>query len=116
MEELKIVQHNVLKWTPQRTELSNIYAQFNPDVILLNATGMKQDDRIKIYTYNVYQKNATNEDHAGVAIAIRKTIKHKVLFQRRCSRHRSRNQSRKNNSSHLLYTTQICEDIIYKAY
>ena len=79
IEEIKVIQHNVLKWTPARaTELGNTYAAHNPDVVLLNATGMKNTERIKLFPYTVYQRNTLNDEHAGVAIAIRNNVKHTV--------------------------------------
>ena len=77
---LKVTQQNILKWTFQRrNELTNLYMQTNPDVILLNSTGIKENERIKIFNYNVYQKNKYNEDNAGVAIAIKRDSIHQVL-------------------------------------
>ena len=79
MEQIEIIQHNVLKWNALRAnELTNIYYQTNPDVILLNATGKKQNEKIKIYQYNVHQKNHLDENHAGIAIAMKKNIKYKL--------------------------------------
>ena len=51
----------------------------DPDIILLNATGKSDSDRIKIYNYEVHQKNVLDERHAGVAVAIRKGIKYRIL-------------------------------------
>ena len=80
MEQLKIIQHNVLKWTPRRSnELNNIYKDYDPDIILLNSIGVLRNNELKIYPYNVYHRNITKEDNAGVAIAIKKTFKHKLL-------------------------------------
>ena len=79
MEDLKVIQHNVLKWTaPRATELYNIYRQLDPDIILLNSTGRKQNEKIKIFGYKVYQRNYLNEEHAGIAIAIKNNIQHKI--------------------------------------
>ena len=77
---LKVIQQNVLKWTFQhRNELTNLYMQTNPNMILLNSTGIKENERIKIFNYNIYQKNKYNEDNAGVAIAIKRDLIHQVL-------------------------------------
>ena len=40
---------------------------------------MKEKDRIKLFNYNVYQRNTEDENSAGVAIAIRKNIQHQIL-------------------------------------
>ena len=74
---IKVIQQNVLKWTFARwNELSNIYMRHNPEVILLNNTGVKENNIIKIFQYNVYQWNVRNEDYAGVAIAVRRDVRH----------------------------------------
>ena len=80
IQDLKIIQHNVLCWTNERSvELSNYYRQENPDIILLNSTSVINNNKIKIYNYNVIQKNILNEPSAGVAIAIKKTIEYKTV-------------------------------------
>ena len=47
--------------------------------MLINASGLQDNERIKIYQYNVYQRNKSGEAHAGIAIAIKKNIEHKLL-------------------------------------
>ena len=80
MHTFKILQHNVHTLTFRRkNELYNTYAEINPDIILLNSTGTSDNNRIKFYTYNVYQKNKNSEPSAGVAIAIKQNIKHRIL-------------------------------------
>ena len=34
---------------------------------------------MKIFSYNVYQRNYLEEDHAGVAIAVKSSIQHRIL-------------------------------------
>lgn len=80
MDSFTIIQHNVLAWTyNRRYELYNTYRDFDPDIILINAHGMKDDQRIKLFNYSIYQKNFQNEHHAGVAIAIKRTIQHVII-------------------------------------
>ena len=77
---LLIIQHNVHTWTDERAiELSNYYNLHNPDIILLNSVSLRQDKTVKIFNYNVYERNYLNELQAGIAIAIKKNIQHKVL-------------------------------------
>lgn len=77
---LTVIQHNVLAWTYQkRMEYCNLYRIEDPDIILINEHGRKDNERIKIYQYNVYQCNHLNEQHAGVAIAVKKSIDHHVI-------------------------------------
>ena len=48
--ELKIILHNVLAWTKERrNELTNYYNREQPDVILINATGTRQNDKVNIF-------------------------------------------------------------------
>ena len=76
---IKIVQHNVLKWIyNRRNELFNLYRQIDPDIILLNSTGISDNDRIKLYPYNVYQCNKESEQSAGIAIAVKRNIDHVI--------------------------------------
>ncbi|XP_064080324.1 uncharacterized protein LOC135197200 [Macrobrachium nipponense] len=79
MEKLVIIQHNVLKWTFNRSrELTAYYKKIDPD-ILLDATGIVHDTPLKIYGYSVYKRNIHNEDRAGIAVAIKKNLEYKLL-------------------------------------
>ena len=80
MESLTIIQHNIIKWTKQRSsELWNTYNKMKPDIILLNATGQKNNVNIKFFGFNTYHRNRRDEEHAGVAILVRKGIRHKLM-------------------------------------
>ena len=80
INRIKIVQQNVLRWTfHRRNELSNLYLKMDPDLILLNETGMTDRETIKIFNYNIQQKNKESEDHAGVAIGIKRGISYQLL-------------------------------------
>ena len=72
----KIIQHNVLNWRTRKNELSNIYFKEDPDIILINSHCLTNYETIKLFGYNVYQRNAQNEDTAGIAIAIKRNIRH----------------------------------------
>lgn len=76
---LDIVQHNVLHWHTHRHAYSNIYRRLDADIILLNSTGRKNDDTIKIPGYIVRQNNYTNEAQNGIAICVKRTIKHRAM-------------------------------------
>lgn len=80
MEGITILQHNVLQWSfRRRLELSNIYLSLSPDVVLLNSTGIPDTERIRLFNYNVYQRNRSGEANSGSAIAVRKSIPHKII-------------------------------------
>ena len=71
---IKVLQHNVLNWSAERSnELYNTYQDIDPEIILLNTHGRKDESKIKIFRYTVYQTNMTGKLHDGVAIAV-KTI------------------------------------------
>ena len=79
MDKFTIVSQNVLAWIPaRRYELGNYYRTQDPDVILLNSTGLKHQDNIKIWGYNTYHCNKSNENSSGIAIAVRKGIEHRL--------------------------------------
>ena len=76
---LKIIQHNANGWMPHRIQLSNSYRTIDPDIILINDTGLADRDRIKLFNYNVYQQNKTGERSDGCAIAVKKGIAHRHI-------------------------------------
>ena len=57
----------------------NTYRQLDPDIIMLNSHGVKAGEELKLYTYNVYKSNYSNEANDGVAIAVKNTLPHKLL-------------------------------------
>lgn len=74
MNKLIVLQHNVQTWATKKVALPNIYRQFDPHVILINEHSLRDGNRPKIFNYNTYSVNKTNELHAGAAIAIRKDV------------------------------------------
>ena len=77
---IKIIQHNVQAWTTSRkNELCNYYNTEDADILLINSTNILEPNSIKIFNYNVYVRNTQNERHAGIALAIKKNIKHQIL-------------------------------------
>ena len=78
MYRLKVVQHNILSWVSRKFDLSNTYRQLDADIILINSHGLRDDNKLKIPGYRIYQQNVTNELNDGVAIAVKCSIRHKV--------------------------------------
>ena len=64
---------------PDRNELTNLYLQHELDIILLNSTGQKDSEKIKIMNHNVYQRNKEGEAHAGVVVAVKGNIQHQII-------------------------------------
>ena len=80
INKIKVIQHNVLKWTYVRgNELSNYFQNENADVILMNSTGIPDQTRIKNFNCNIYQRNVLSEANAGIAIAVKKNIGHQLI-------------------------------------
>ena len=80
LSTIKIIQQNVLKWTfSRRNELRNHYMKMDPDIILLNSTGLRDSERIKIFNYNIYQRTVQEEEHARIAIAVKQDIRQQLL-------------------------------------
>lgn len=79
VKTLTIVQHNVCHWTTRKNSLSNTYYDINPEIILLNSHGLKATEQLKLFNYNTHKCNKTNERNDGIAIAIKRNIKYKLL-------------------------------------
>ena len=76
MNSITIIQHNVNSFKNKKFELYNAYRSTDPDIILLNHTGMTQQEKIKLHGYTTYQSNKTNSRYRGTAIAIKDNIAH----------------------------------------
>ena len=76
---LTILQHNVNIWNDKRHSLTNIYNDHDPDIILINDHSLNDNNRLKIFNYNVHQCNKTNGYHRGTAIAIKKDLNYRLL-------------------------------------
>ena len=63
---------------PNRHNLVNTYKTIDPDIILINSHGMKDEEQIKIYGYTTYKINTSNELHDGSAILVKSNILHKI--------------------------------------
>ena len=52
----------------------------NPEVILLNSVGKITEEKpIKIFGYNIHSRNYADEEHAGIAVAVRRDIKYQLM-------------------------------------
>ena len=78
MPRLRVIQHNVLFWDSRKYDLINTYRQFDPDIILINSHGLRDEKRLKIPGFKTYQQNVSNELNDGVAIAVKSRMRHKV--------------------------------------
>lgn len=78
MDTITIIQHNVHTWNTNKFLLSNTYLQQNPDIILLNSTGVKDTETIKVFGYNTYKINSQNTLHDGSAILVKTNIQHRI--------------------------------------
>lgn len=78
MDTLKIIQHNVLNWTTRKNNLINTYKSINPEIVLINIHGLKNNENLKIHGYSSYTKNIYNELNDGTSILIKENLKHKI--------------------------------------
>lgn len=46
---------------------------------MINSTGITNNSLFKLFTYKTYHKHFAQENHAGIAIAVRYSIKHKLI-------------------------------------
>ena len=76
---LIIVYHNALHWRTNYFSLANTYRKIDPDIILLNSHGNQNDDKIKIFNYNINQCNSTGESSDGSAICVRRNIPYEII-------------------------------------
>ena len=54
-----MLQRNVLSWNDKRHSYVNIYTDFDPDIILLNETGILDGEKMTIFNYNIFRANRT---------------------------------------------------------
>ena len=53
-DSIKVLQHNVQFWPSNRGSCVDAYLEMDPDVILLNSTGVRDGDHITIPGYIVH--------------------------------------------------------------
>ena len=46
---------------------------------MINATGIRNEENLKFYGYNTHHRNNGNEEHAGIAIMVRKGIQYRMV-------------------------------------
>lgn len=73
MDTIKILQQNVLNWGNRKFNLSGTYTHIDPEVILINSHGIKDNKSVHIRGYNRYRKNIYNEYHDGIEILVKTT-------------------------------------------
>ena len=74
-----ILQHNVSNWKTNSSNHYNVYRQQDPDVLILNETGLKNEEELKIFPYLCYKINHSNELHDGSIIAVKRNLKHTLI-------------------------------------
>ena len=77
-DSLTVIQHNVLNWNNNKTALTNIYTELNPDIILLNSLSLIDNHKPKIPYYNSHYSNKDNTYHNETAIAIKHNIQYRL--------------------------------------
>ena len=75
---LKIVQYNILHWRTNYLSIVNTFRTIDPDIILINSQG-NNNNKIKIFNYNIIQINSTGEVSDGSSICIKQNIPYKQI-------------------------------------
>ena len=75
MDKITVLQHNTLHWKTHKNNLILSYQTIDPDLILLNSHGVRNEETLKIYGYNTYKINSSNENNDGSAILIKNSNK-----------------------------------------
>ena len=73
-DTLKILQLNVQHWQTNKTTFYNNIKSEDPDIILLNEHGVKDNGKIKIYGYKTEWKYLSNQARDIAALAIKRRI------------------------------------------
>ena len=60
-DTLKILQANVQHWQTNKITFYNNIRSEDPDILLLNEHGVRDNDKIKIYVYKTEWKNLSNQ-------------------------------------------------------
>ena len=76
---ITILQHNTTSWTKNSSSHYNIYRAHDPDILLLNETGIKNEAPLHIFQYTCYKTNHANERNDGAIVAVKNSLKHKLL-------------------------------------
>ncbi len=71
---LKKIQHNINGWQSKRIAISNSCRILDPDVVLMNDSGLADDCIVKMLSYNIFQSNKSGELHDGCISAIEKRL------------------------------------------
>ena len=79
---LRIIFQNVHGWEPNKILHKQFFSKYNPDIIIINDTGVNQDQTLKFYPYICYHTNSENV-HSGAAIFVRQNIEHTRIDQRK---------------------------------
>ena len=73
-DTLKILQANVQHWQTNKITFYNNIRSEDPDILLLNEHGVRDNDKIKIYGYKTKWKNLSNQARDRTVLAIKRTI------------------------------------------
>ena len=75
--QLNVIQHNVQYYSANKKQLQDLWSENHPDIILLNSTGLAQNEEIDINNYETYQ--SPQLPHSGSAILVKSSLRHKAL-------------------------------------
>ena len=79
---LRIIFQNVRGWDTNKLIHKQFFSKYNPDIIIINDTGIPQSETIKFYPYICYHINSERE-HSGAPILVRNNIQHTRINPRK---------------------------------
>ncbi len=68
-----------MNWRTNKQSLVNNYLETNPDIILMNSHGLKNNESLKIPGYACHKINSEEAINDGSAIAVKHNLKYKLL-------------------------------------
>lgn len=79
LDQIKILQHNVLHWRERKFGLTHYYKTIDPEIILINSHGMKNNEPLKIHGYTIHKRNQSDSPTDGTAMAIKSNLKFRII-------------------------------------
>lgn len=78
MGGLNLIQWNIRSIKSNYNNLINIISEFDPDIVFLNETWLKKDDKINIKYYSI-ERDDRFDGKGGVAFLIRDNLQYEVM-------------------------------------
>lgn len=78
MESIKIIQHKEGHWKTNKNNLIQNYRHLDPDTLLLNSHGLKDEETLRIQGYKTHKINRSRDLLDGSAILVKQYISYNL--------------------------------------